>query len=253
MKKALGALLCALALTLPASAHAAENGRLPGSQLAPIGECAQLRNDAAAAYNTLQLYARQHLPVNGCASAYRRVGRRSDWPSRYGSQWYFWGFWCAMGECGNAAWPGTSNHGWGLAVDVPAWVRSMIDRYGARFGWCKCWSDAPHESWHLKYAPGKWKRRPNPGTNLRSPILRRGSGGLGQGRYVRYARTWLRRHGQKGVRADYQWFTKGLRSKVRYFQRHHGIRSDGVVGPRTWRAFRNRTEIRRNHSKKEGR
>jgi hypothetical protein len=242
----LACLLTLLALVAP-SAGAASNGRLPGSQLSSIGECSELRNDAAAAYNTLQLYVRKRLPANGCSSAYRVLGRPSDWSSRFGTQYYFRGFWCSLGKCQNAAVPGTSNHGWGLAIDVPAWVRSMIDRFGARFGWCKCWSDAPHESWHLKYAPGKWKQRPNPGTNLRSPILRRGSGGLGQGRFVRYARRWVRRHGQPKTNVRSEWFTRDFAGRVRTFQRRHGLKADGVIGPSTWRKLRNRSEIKRRH------
>jgi hypothetical protein len=56
-----------------------------------------------------------------------------------------------------AAKPGTSNHGWGLAVDVASQaMRAMIDRIGGKYGWAKKWSDAPTEWWHIKYAAGIW-------------------------------------------------------------------------------------------------
>jgi hypothetical protein len=50
--------------------------------------------------------------------------------------------------------PGTSNHGLGLAVDVPQGTRSIIDQIGEPFGWAKKWSDAPQEPWHIKYRAG---------------------------------------------------------------------------------------------------
>src|SRR5262245_40736911 len=58
----------------------------------------------------------------------------------------------------NAATPGHSNHGLGLAVDVATHeMRSAIDKWGARFGWSKKWSDAQWEWWHIKFKPGVWK------------------------------------------------------------------------------------------------
>jgi len=235
-------------LGMAQSAQAWPNGGAPESALSPIGNCGVLTNKAAAAWNTLQLYVREDLPPNGCASTYRKVGRPSDFESGvFGTQWYFRSFWCAQGKCGNAAPPGTSNHGWGLAIDVPQYVRNMVDRFGARFGWCKCWSDAAHEWWHLKFNDYQWKNRPDPGTNLRSPILRRGSGGPGQGRYVRFARQWIKRHGQPRTRTKSQWYTREFASRVSTFQRRHNMKADGVIGPRTWSKLRNRREIRRNH------
>lgn len=62
-----------------------------------------------------------------------------------------------------AAVPGSSNHGWGLAVDVPTLeMRALIDTIGAKYGWSKAWSDAPSEWWHIKYATGHWSG-PDPG------------------------------------------------------------------------------------------
>ena len=56
-----------------------------------------------------------------------------------------------------AARPGTSNHGWGTAVDfaTPA-MRAMVNRIGAKYGWSKQWSDAPSEWWHVLYQAGHW-------------------------------------------------------------------------------------------------
>jgi hypothetical protein len=65
-------------------------------------------------------------------------------------------WWCDRGKCANAAVPGTSNHGLGLAVDVPQSTRTIIDQIGEPFGWAKKWSDAPQEPWHIKYRTGSF-------------------------------------------------------------------------------------------------
>jgi hypothetical protein len=88
---------------------------------------------------------------NGPASSARTVAQ----------QHYFWAH-----RPPAAAVPGTSNHGWGLAVDVKtpvaaAWVQGN----GHKFGWS--WDEGArvHESWHYRYVGGY---RPRP---LRLPHL----------------------------------------------------------------------------------
>jgi LAS superfamily LD-carboxypeptidase LdcB len=67
-------------------------------------------------------------------------------------------YWCGQGNCGNAAVPGTSNHGLGTTVDLMSTVqRRYIDNHGARFGWSKRWSDAAWEWWHIRYQSGHWR------------------------------------------------------------------------------------------------
>ena len=127
----------------------AENGRLPPEALSPIAQ-GELRKDAAAAWNAMNAHARrlglQLLPT-GSMSSYRT----------YGQQVYLYGEYQA-GRGSLAATPGTSNHGWGLAVDVATMeMRNLIDRIGAEYGWAKKWSDAPSEWWHLKWLAGSWR------------------------------------------------------------------------------------------------
>jgi hypothetical protein len=131
----------------------ASNGRLPPSDLGPIAQ-GQLRKDAAAAWNAMNVEARRRgveLLPNGSKSSYRT----------YAQQVELYALYKAGGNL--AAVPGNSNHGWGLAVDVatPA-MRAMIDHIGPPFGWSKEWSDAPSEWWHLKYREGTY-RGPDPG------------------------------------------------------------------------------------------
>lgn len=127
----------------------AENGKLPAEALSPIAQ-GQLRHDAAAAWNAMNAHARRlggELYPTGSMSSYRT----------YAQQVYLYGEYQA-GRGSLAATPGTSNHGWGLAVDLatPA-MRSMVDRIGAEYGWAKKWSDAQSEWWHIKWVEGSWR------------------------------------------------------------------------------------------------
>jgi hypothetical protein len=123
------------------------NGQLPASDLAPIAQ-GELRRDAAAAWNAMNVKARAigiELLPTGSMSSYRT----------YDEQVYLYGVYLDGGPL--AAIPGTSNHGWGLAVDVATEaMRAMIDDIGRPFGWAKEWSDAPGEWWHLKWLEGSW-------------------------------------------------------------------------------------------------
>jgi hypothetical protein len=123
----------------------ARNGRLTRKDLAPVPG-GFLRKDAAAAWNAMCAKAASDgLPVprpGGPDSSYRPLARQVFWRHH----------WTKQGKPENAAVPGTSNHGEGIAVDVPdATHRQTIDSIGAAYGWQKRWSDAPHEKWHLKW------------------------------------------------------------------------------------------------------
>lgn len=124
------------------------NGQLPDSALAPIAQ-GRLSKPAAAAWNAMNIEARKRgteLLPTGSASSYRTLEQQKALYAKY----------LAGGTL--AARPGTSNHGLGLAVDVPTRaMRDMIDTIGEVYGWSKRWSDAPTEWWHIKYEAGHWK------------------------------------------------------------------------------------------------
>lgn len=79
-------------------------------------------------------------------------------------------YWTKRGEPGNAADPGTSNHGWGLALDIGPGNTGNGFRYGTpeymwmmanapKFGWVNPKNmqengSGPHEPWHWEYARG---------------------------------------------------------------------------------------------------
>lgn len=143
------------------------NGVFNSRNTDPIRPFGRLWVPAAAAWNDMRLFiAKEHghwIAPAGPASSARKVGVPSDWPPpEFGTQWYFRGFWCAQGKCGNAAVPGTSNHGWGIAVDVHHTLDAFyIKKHGARFGWSHDEGARIGEWWHFRYIGG-----------YRSPMLK---------------------------------------------------------------------------------
>jgi hypothetical protein len=126
------------------------NGRLPRSELAPVPG-GLLRKDAAASWNAMCAAAvKQGRPVprpGGDDSSYRTFARQVFWRR----------VWTQRGVPGNAAVPGNSNHGEGIAVDVPeTGQQNTINAIGAAYGWQKRWSDAPQEPWHFKWRAGDY-------------------------------------------------------------------------------------------------
>jgi hypothetical protein len=131
------------------------NGNAPSSALSPIpGSNAGLLKSAARAYKAMHFASVNRLGVpltiidGSVGRCYRSFARQVLAKQIFGS---------------DAATPGTSNHGWALAVDLPLQAqRAAIDRIGRQFGWAKEWSDASWEWWHLKYRAGVWAPRPDP-------------------------------------------------------------------------------------------
>lgn len=232
MRRTLLALVAALML-LGAGAQGASaysNGYLPESALAPIAtgvKCErplnQLANPASAAFNSMALAAGERLATNGCDSAYRPYARQVYWKA----------YWCGQGHCENAATPGFSNHGNGVATDDSPRLIQFTKEHGARFGWRK--TEALWEAWHYNWVGGY--QRPNPGTNLHSPTLRQHSGGPGQNVYVRKVQKLLRGHGDKSVKVDGN-FGFETRIAVERFQHAEYLKVNGVVSKRVWKRLR---------------
>lgn len=232
MRRTLLALAAALMLLGAGApgAHAFTNGDAPSSAMSPIAsgvKCTplegQLANPAAAAFNSMALAAGERLAINGCDSAYRTYVR----------QLYYRAYWCNLGSCGNAAVPGTSNHGVGLAIDATQATVGYIRLHGKRFCWAK--TEAFSEWWHQNFT-GCY-HRPDPGTNLHSPTLRLHSGGPGQNIYVRKVQKLLRGHGAKTLKVTGE-FNRATEIAVRRFQKAQRLKVNGVVSPRVWKRLR---------------
>jgi len=131
------------------------NGNLPASALAPIAG-GQLAKRAAAGFNAMNVESRKRFGVElrptGSMSSYRSFQQQQQLYQAY------------LNGTGNlAAYPGTSNHGLGLAVDFATpQMRSIVDQIGAKYGWSKSWSDGASEWWHVLYQDGHY-HGPDPG------------------------------------------------------------------------------------------
>jgi hypothetical protein len=137
----------------------AANGRLDVHSLArihhPQGIVVFLRKDAGLAWEAMRQRALTARGVNiyplGGASAYRTFAQQVEMKRH----------WTNLGQPWKAATPGTSNHGWGLAVDAGAGSPAVDEQMwatlralGPTFGWL--WDEGQRvgEEWHFRYAGG---------------------------------------------------------------------------------------------------
>lgn len=123
------------------------NGRLPDSALAAIPG-GRLERSAALQWNRMRDYIGKRHGV-----WIRPTGPNSSFRT-YAAQVYFWNLY-VTGRGNVAAHPGTSNHGWGKAVDVATpLMASYILRYGHLFGWSHAEGARVGEWWHFTYVGG---------------------------------------------------------------------------------------------------
>jgi len=125
-------------VTVPEELKAYGNGRIPASALETIGHGShRLAAKAAQSFKAMEAAAAADGVKIDVTDSYRDYDTQVDLVRRKG----------LYSQGGLAAKPGTSNHGWGLAVDLDlndeqqAWMRAN----GARFGFVE---DTPREPWH---------------------------------------------------------------------------------------------------------
>lgn len=117
------------------------NGRIPAAALDPIGRGEhRLWGPAAASFTQLLAEAERAGVHIGVTDSYRSYDQQVDVARRKG----------LYSEGGLAAKPGTSQHGWGLAVDLDldAAAQSWMRTHGGRYGFVE---DTPREPWHWAY------------------------------------------------------------------------------------------------------
>jgi zinc D-Ala-D-Ala carboxypeptidase len=128
---------------VPVELEAYGNGKIPANALHPVGNTGhRLWAPAADSLSTLIADARRAGVHIGITDSYRPYAEQVDLARRKG----------LYSQGGLAAKPGTSDHGWGLAVDLDldskaqAWMRANAGRYGFV-------EDTPREPWHWAYTP----------------------------------------------------------------------------------------------------
>ncbi len=128
-------------VAVTAAMEAAGNGNLPDAMLVSIGRDGhRLSAPAAAAFRRLAADAERDGVTIGVSDSYRSYADQVDMANRVG----------LYGQGGLAAVPGTSNHGWGLSLDLSLddraqqWMRDNGWRYSF-------FEDVPNEPWHWTY------------------------------------------------------------------------------------------------------
>jgi hypothetical protein len=126
---------------VPVELAAYGNGKIPASALAEVGDTGhRLWAPAAESLERLRADAARAGVTIGITDSYRSYEAQVDVAARKG----------LYSQGGLAAVPGTSDHGWGMAVDLdldPAaqsWMRQNAGRYGFV-------EDTPREPWHWAY------------------------------------------------------------------------------------------------------
>ena len=128
---------------VPTELAAYGNGKIPASALQEVGSTGhRLWAPAAQSLTRLISAAAADGVRVGISDSYRSYAGQVDVAQRKG----------LYSQGGLAAVPGTSDHGWGMAVDLEldkaaqAWMRA----HGAEHGFVE---DTPREPWHWAYTP----------------------------------------------------------------------------------------------------
>ncbi len=128
---------------IPTDLAAYGNGKIPASALAKVGDTNhKLWAPAAESLTRMVADAKRDGVTIGITDSYRPYEEQVDLARRKG----------LYSQGGLAAKPGTSEHGWGMAVDLDlnnkaqAWMRANGDKYGFD-------ENVPREPWHWAYKP----------------------------------------------------------------------------------------------------
>lgn len=163
-----------VAVSRPADLATVTNGQLDPAILRPVGPRGQLHHTAARAWLALTAAALDAghpltYTYGGCYRTYAE--QEALFRQRYtptpleGRPYKLWNgvHWYQRPGVAMAAVPGTSNHGWGLAVDtatgddpsraLPISTQALgwLLDHAARFGWS--W-ELQSEPWHIRYVTG---------------------------------------------------------------------------------------------------
>jgi LAS superfamily LD-carboxypeptidase LdcB len=117
------------------------NGEIPQERLMPVGSGHMLKPNAARAFKAMRRAAKKDGVTITLTDSYRDLATQQRLAQEKG----------LYSQGGLAAVPGTSNHGWGLAVDVgEGEQRAWLARNAKRFGF----ETIAREPWHWEYEGG---------------------------------------------------------------------------------------------------
>lgn len=231
------------------------NGRLTGSETVALKSASghRLRADAAASWDRLASAYKARtggrtLPIT---DSYRTISvqerlfldrymRAASGGGYYGDVRYWKGVRYVRRRGQNAAAvPGTSNHGWGTAVDAGT-TSFTSDAYkdlnaiAGHYGWSNTAGRAISEPWHWEYNPAADRSgKPAPATSTGSTtsgVLQVGSNGPRVEALQRGLNRAFPAYSKLVPDGDFGPATKGV---VMEFQRRSGLTADGIVGPLT--------------------
>lgn len=128
-------------VTPPPELVAYGNGKIPPTALAEIGEGShRMWAPAAGSFKELRQAAAAAGVNIGITDSYRSYDQQVDLAKRKG----------LYSQGGLAATPGTSNHGWGMSLDLDLdpkaleWMRANAEKFGFV-------EDVPREPWHWTF------------------------------------------------------------------------------------------------------
>lgn len=128
-------------ITPPPELRSYGNGKIPATALTQIGDGDhRLYGPAAGQFKALRAAAAADGVTFGVTDSYRSYEQQVDLARRKG----------LYSQGGLAATPGTSNHGWGLSLDLDLNPRALewMRANGERFGFVE---DVPREPWHWTF------------------------------------------------------------------------------------------------------
>lgn len=133
-----------------ARASTSKNGKLSASELKSIGGNNRLIPKAADAFLEMEKAAKEDGVIFDVTDSYRTYevqDAKFDW-ERYNET----GEKKKRGTNIAMAYPGTSNHGWGKAIDVfPKKAQDWIKQNGEKYGWSWAEGRSVGEDWHFTY------------------------------------------------------------------------------------------------------
>jgi D-alanyl-D-alanine carboxypeptidase len=128
---------------IPADLVQYGNGRIPANALQPIGRGNHtMWAPAAQAFQAMTAAAKRDGVTIGVTDSYRSYDQQVDLARRKG----------LYSQGGLAAKPGTSEHGWGLSLDLDLGSKALtwMRRHAKEYGFSE---NVPREPWHWTFKP----------------------------------------------------------------------------------------------------